>query len=944
MLKSPIARLVNTRRRTAGAGEVAPRRRSPIVWLVDLCARHPWPVIVLTLALAGFSGDYAARHFAIKTDINDLFPRHLPWTERAYDYMAAFPQRDILAIVEAPTGELADLAAARLGAALKADRAHFRSVVEPRGGAFFARNGLLFLPTDQLERMSGGMEKAALLIGSLSADPSLRGALGALNYGVMGAVNGIYPRDAMTRPIDMAADVIDAALAGRPAHFSWRALASGAPPDANELRRFIQIAPVVDFRALEPGRAATDAIREAARRLNLAGDYQARVRLTGLVPIDDEQFATLVDHAVLNGAAAILAVVVILWLALKSWRIILAALVSVFCGLAMTAALGLYLVGALNLISVAFFVLFIGLGVDFGIQFAVRYRAERHEIDALHPALVSAAQKAGGPLALAAAATAVGFSAFVPTAYRGLAELGTIAGPGMIIAFLTSITLLPALLAVLRPPGEKRSMGFAALAPVDRFIARYRVPVVAVTLGLVLLASPLLLYLPFDFDPIHMSNPRSEAVATFLDLRRDPRTGANAIELVAPDLRSADATARRLAALPQVSRATTVDNLIPADQEKKLGLIKKMAAALGPELNPAMPKPAPTDLQTIAALLTTASSVSQFAATGTGPSAVGATRLFGLLLQLAKAEPAVRQRVATAVVTPLQVSLAGLRQAMQAQPVSLATLPPDLKREWLTPEGKARVQVLPKGDPDDTAVLRGFVKAVIAAAPEATGPAVLLYEAGNTIVRAFAEAGAFALVGIFLLLCIALRRISDVLLTLVPLLLATVVTLEACVVVGLSLNFANIIALPLLLGVGVAFKIYYIMAWRRGRTALVQSTLSRAVIFSAMTTGTAFGSLWLSSHPGTSSMGKLMALALVSTMAAAVLFQPALMGPARNREREEPVPEPASPPAAEAMPRAALTDWVVEPRERSHAADGRPAPDAAEEQRQPEVAENERRR
>lgn len=146
------------------------------------------------------------------------------------------------------------------------------------------------------------------------------------------------------------------------------------------------------------------------------------------------------------------------------------------------------------------------------------------------------------------------------------------------------------------------------------------------------------------------------------------------------------------------------------------------------------------------------------------------------------------------------------------------------------------------------------------------------------------EAGIFALSAIAVLLWIALRRIGDVLLTLVPLLVAGVVTLELCVVLGLPLNFANIIALPLLLGVGVAFKIYYVTAWRAGKTALLQSVLTRAVIFSAMTTATAFGSLWMSSHPGTSSMGKLMGLALVCTMAAAVLFQPALMGPPRGKK------------------------------------------------------------
>ena len=246
--------------------------------------------------------------------------------------------------------------------------------------------------------------------------------------------------------------------------------------------------------------------------------------------------------------------------------------------------------------------------------------------------------------------------------------------------------------------------------------------------------------------------------------------------------------------------------------------------------------------------------------------------------------------VEAAVVEPLHVSLNQLRQELDPQRVTPDTVPPDLKRDWVTPDGRARVQVLPKGDPDDTKVLRRFVSAVLAVAPHATGPAVLLFEAGNTVVRAFIEAGIFALAAIAILLWVTLRRIADVLLTLVPLLVAIMVTLELCVVLDLPLNFANIIALPLLLGVGVAFKIYYIMAWRSGKTALVQSTLTRAVIFSAMTQATAFGSLWLSSDPGTSSMGKLMALSLLCTMTAAVLFQPALMGRPRRRAIPAPVP------------------------------------------------------
>jgi uncharacterized protein len=487
-------------------------------------------------------------------------------------------------------------------------------------------------------------------------------------------------------------------------------------------------------------------------------------------------------------------------------------------------------------------------------------------------------------LALAAAATAVGFSSFLPTDYRGLSELGQIAGSGMIIAFLTSITVLPALLSLLKPPGESHSMGFAALAPVDRFLERHRIAVVVLTMFAVLFSSPLLLFLPFDFNPLHLRSPKVESVATFLELRKDLQTGVNAVEIMAQNLDAANVIAQRLSELPQVSQTITLSNLVPGDQDAKLKLIDDAAGAIDPSLNPNETNPPPTDGENIEALASTADFLSNVAGSEQGPGATAARRLSGALSRLANADPSLREQAQTAIVAPLRRSFDQLRQELKPQRISVEAIPRDLAREWITPDGRARVQVLPKGDPDDTAVLRDFVRAVLAIEPNATGEAVALYESGNTVVRAFIEAGIFALSAIAVLLWITLRRLSDVLLTLVPLLVAGVVTLELCVVFELPLNFANIIALPLLLGVGVAFKIYYIMAWRAGKTALLQSVLTRAVIYSAMTTATAFGSLWMSSHPGTSSMGKLMALALLCTMAAAVLFQPALMGPPREKE------------------------------------------------------------
>jgi uncharacterized protein len=855
--------------------------KSAIVRVVDFCVRYPWWVLALAFVISAASAVYSARHFAIKTDINQLISDKLPWTQRAKQFMASFPQREILVVVDAPTPELVEQAAIKLAEALQGRHDLIRGVRQPQSGSFFERNGLLYLPTEEVARVTDGLTRADALLETLAADPSLRGTLDALSFGLMGVERKELKLDDMTRPMTLAADTVEDVLAGRPASFSWRVLASGKPAQPRDLRRFIEVDPVLDFTALQPGLAATDAVARTAAALHLAEDYRARVRQTGLIPIDDDEFGTLKENAGINATASLLAVILILWLALRSFRIIFAVAVSITLGLAVSVAWGLFLVGAFNLISVAFFVLFVGLGIDFGIQFSVRYRAERHDYEDLPTALHSTAVKAGGPLALAAAATAVGFSSFLPTAYRGLSELGQIAGSGMIIAFISSITVLPALLAILNPPGEPHPMGFTELAPADHFLQRHRIAVVALTVLIVALGSPLLLYLPFDFNPLHLRSPKVESVATFLELRRDPETGANAVEIMAPNLAAAESTAQRLAGLPQVSRTMTLQDLVPKNQDEKIKLIRTAATAIDASLNPKETDPPPSDQENVEALSSTADTLTKVAGNERGPGADAARRLSGLLSRLAKAEPSARKQTEKAVVDPLRVSLDQLRQELKPEHVTVDNIPRDLAREWVIPDGRARVQVLPKGDPDNTEVLRNFVTAVLAVEPDATGPAVSLYEAGNTVVEAFVEAGVFALTAIALLLWITLRRITDVLLTLVPLLLAGAVTLELCVIIGLPLNFADIIALPLLLGVGVAFKIYYIMAWRQGKTALLQSSLTRAVIFSALTTATAFGSLWLSSHPGTSSMGKLMALALVCTMAAAVLFQPALMGPPR---------------------------------------------------------------
>src|SRR5215472_9671062 len=560
--------------------------KSSILRVIDFCNRYAWWVIALSAALMAASSVYSVQHFAVKTDVKDLFPADLPWAKRAVDYMKAFPQPGILVVVNAPTPELVEQASTKLAEGLAMRSDYFRAVVQPQGGAFFERNGLLYLPTEEIAHLTSGLAQAGPLLQTLASDPSLRGTLSTLSLALTGVQYGQVQLDDLARPMTMAADTAEDVLADRPASFSWQALVRGKASEPPELCRFIEVEPVLDYSALEPGLAATDAIRQMARDLELSSNYQAQVRLTGLVPMDDDQFATIRHSAPLNVAVSIVSVLIVLWLALQSARIILAVAISLAVGLAISAALGILLVGALNIISVAFFVLFIGLGVDFGLQFSVRYRAERHDFGDLRPALKSTARKAGVPLALAAAATALGFSAFLPTSYQGLSELGQIAGCGMIIAFLIAITLLPALLAVLNSPREPRPMGFASLAPVDTFLQRHRIPIVATTLVVVVVASPLLLFLRFDFNQLHVRNPNAPSVKTFVELRSDAPAGGNEADVVASSLGAADAVAERLSRLPQVARTMTFGSLIPGDQDQKLRLIDTAAAKIQPALNP----------------------------------------------------------------------------------------------------------------------------------------------------------------------------------------------------------------------------------------------------------------------------------------------------------------------------------------------------------------------
>ncbi len=536
-----------------------------VVRAVGFCAQHAWPVIGVSLLLAVLSGWYAATHFAMTTDVNQLISSHIDWRQREAALEKAFPQfESIVAVIDAPTPELVDEATTALAQRLPQQKDLIFTVEQPQGRQLFRAERPAVRAGRYAQAADGDADPGAAAVAGAGrrSDPARRHSGAAVR-----AARRAGRRD-HARLDDLADDAspptrIDKVNAGQPASFSWQELVQGRAASADDRLRFLEIQAALDYSELEPGQRATDYIRKAAADLDFASKYQARLRLTGPVPMADEEFATIKENAGLNATVTIAVVLLILWLALRWVRIIFAVFACLIVGLAMTAAAGLLMVGTLNLISVYFAVLFVGLGVDFGLQFSVRYRAERHDIDNVQGALLEAARRAGAPLTLAALATAAGFLSFLPTVYKGVSELGLIAGVGMLIAFATSITLLPALLAVLKPPAEPAQLGYAVLAPVDDFLSRNRVPILIIT-GIVVAAGlPLLFWLRFDFNPINLRSPTVESVATYLDLKNDPQSGANDIQILEPSLAAADQAAAKLRALPQVSRVVTLSTFIP---------------------------------------------------------------------------------------------------------------------------------------------------------------------------------------------------------------------------------------------------------------------------------------------------------------------------------------------------------------------------------------------
>lgn len=870
-------------------------------WIKGVMRFSPWVLVAWTLlTIGGFL--FAVNNLGLDADVTNMVSAELPVRKTLEKYREAFPQyTDLMVlVVEGETPEYVDDAAAGLAARLERQESLFRSVYVPGAGTFFETHALLYLSLDELQELTDQLATAQPILAKLTEDFSLRGLFDTLatvieNVDKSSAIDLAPVLNAINATLRSALASDDP-----PSPLSWRAVLQGESVDQRVSRRFVLVQPRPDYTALFPVASAMAAVRDTAAQIGIDDAHGLQLRITGNRALEHEEMQTVTKGAGLALTLALLLVTLTLLVGLKSLRMVFASLLTLVAGLIATAAFAAAAIGHLNMISIAFAVLNIGLGIDFAIHFCMRYQEGRGRDGAPSSLLIGAAKHVAPSLALCAITTAAGFYAFVPTPYVGVGELGVIAGTGVFISLLASLTLLPALLHQWQPANRaERTGGVAFPKSLAELPLRHRKAVLTVAALMAIAAGLLLPSARFDYNPLNLRDPETESVATFTALLEEDNYSPLSAVALTQGREALAELSTRLQDLTVVKNVLSINSFIPDEQPEKLALIDELSLILGPQLQDVSPPPeaVPVAAQREAIVKLLAVLQDYLGAAGEVPFASAASRLQAnlqaVLAHLESLTEDARQQwleqLEKALLGTLPTNLEQLRTALMAEPISIEHLPPDLVQRWVTDDGWYRLEIVPQENVLDPEALRRFVTSVQQVAPNATGQAVQMVVIGETIIASFKQAFGFACIAVALIVMLGLRSVSSALQVILALLFGAMITGAILVLIDLPFNFANVIALPLLLGMGVDNGIHLLRRLRTSRdpskTAVMRSSTPRAMVFSALTTIASFGNLSFSGHPGTATLGVVLVIGIVIMLLSTLYLVPALYAIRDLRQR-----------------------------------------------------------
>ncbi len=862
-------------------------------WLAawsDWNTRHALWVVLVFIAAAAGSLYYAVQELGINTDNTDMLDESLPFRQTLQQYKKAFPQHtnNLLLVID---GEDAYQAASQMTQRLTTQADKLQSVYWPGGGVFFEQHALHYLPEKKLAELSQQLQQSAPLYSQLQRYPNATGLLQALH----GAITGPEISPSLDRLLDATVFSLNTFTLGEAGAISWQDQLFTAENNVSS-RQLVIVQPELDFSNLFAAGEAIRSIREAAKQLGIDAGHGLKLRITGSAALAYEELKSVSQGMGLAGLMSLMMIIALLWMGTGSFRILLFSLLSLLVGLSLTAGFAAFAVGSLNLISVAFAVLYIGLGIDFAVHLGLRYAEFRDSEAGNARALRAAVKEVGSTLVLCAASTAIGFYAFIPTDFIGVSELGLISGTGMFISLVVSLSLLPALFALSPLPVTRRLHQAVAHKPglLAQNIKRYGRAILVVILCLAVLAGFAVVDARFDYDVLNLRDPHSESVMTYRDLIHTSENPPWRLTVLADSAEQARDYQHKLMQLPSVSKVQSVLDLLPAQSAAKHRQLDNIRTQLDfiTQVSDA-PQSVATSTESLSDELN--------ALRNSDHPDASASRVETLTAALAAAvqrlellpdaqRDSVLAQLDQALMGSFKPTLAHMQSMLALEDIALDSLPQDLLNRWIGLDGSWRLLVYARDDLADINALRRFVNEVSAYVSRVTDTPAINLASGEAAVQAFQQAFITALVLISGLLLILLRSLRDTLLVLLPLLLAGLLTTAAGVILDIPFNFANIITLPLLLGIGVDNGIHMVS---RARTAmpgdrnLLHTSTSRAVVISGLTTVASFGNLGFSTHPGTASMGQLLTVGVLLTMICTLLVLPALLANRQNAISDE---------------------------------------------------------
>ncbi|MDD5036115.1 MAG: MMPL family transporter [Methylococcaceae bacterium] len=856
-----------------------------IHWWEENILNRPWWLLMLSVIVTGFIGQYAYQNLTVNTNTADMISIELPFQKNRIKLETTFPQdvSTVLLMVEGPTPEQTSEALKRISAKLVEKKDFVKSVYLPDESDFFERNGMLYLSLKELQDISTQLANAQPFIGKLSVDNSLHGLFDILGKAVKAQGEEDFELDlnAVFRKIREA---LQAVQEGRPYQLSWQQLMMDQHQTGlGVTKRFIVITPILNFSELLPAEKSIAAINAIIAE-SLTGELtDTHVRMTGEVVLEHEEMQTVGQGTAVAGIASMILVCVTLWIAYRSFKLMFSTFFTLTMGLVLSLGFATVAVGHLNLISIAFAVLFIGMGDAYSSHFCLRYRELILRGESQRDALRDTLTSTGASLILCTLTAALGLYAFIPTNYVGVSELGIIAGTSMFIALLTTFTVLPALMKIMPiKPSRKLADTCQQSFILSNWPLRYARTIRWITLALTLVSAGLLTRVTVDFNPINLRDQNTESVKTFKYLLKSKDTSPMTLASLAYSEQEVIEKKAAFEKLPTVDKVVSLLDFIPKDQEAKLALLEELGLILGPQLD-RFPPPAQGGATVEALEELQAKLQEQIAKAGGNVDMIELNEALDNFLEYLdslseEARQAILDKLQSVILSGLPATMDKVRHGLEAEAITRDNLPRDLVERWLSKDGIYRIQVFPRKNLNDLENLREFIQDAQQVDKSVTDLPVTYLESMNEVIRAFQQAFGIALIATTLLLLAILRNVKDTLLVLLPLLLASLFTAAATVIFNVPFNFANIIALPLLFGLGVdsgihmVHRLHYLNS---DEESLLGTSEAQGVFYGALTTIFSFSSLAFTAHRGMASMGILLSVGLLMTLICALVVLPA---------------------------------------------------------------------